>query len=159
MVSPALANQILLGQRQLLQGSSCSCPHTPTGGLRNSDRDHVVTECVPCLTLSRKACWLAPSVGAHGSAACAVPSALAPVSVITLLTADGPEYSTGWMLLVFIWRSLFAGLLYHTSVFPFQPGRHSGCVLFKTHSTHYVPARHGVKHFTNVYPQVTVRTL
>lgn len=161
MVPPALANQMLLGQRQVLQGSSCSCPHTPTGGLRSSDRDHVAAECVPCLTLSRKACCLAPGTGAHGSAACTLSSAVAPVLVITLLTANGPVYSTGRMLLVFVWHSLFAGLLYLTSAFPSQPGRHLANVLFNRHlhSTHYVPARHGVKHFTNINPQVMVPTL
>lgn len=159
MVPPALANQTWLGQRQVLQGSSCSCPHTPTGGLRSSDRDHVAAECVPSLTLSRKACWLAPGTGAHGSAAHTFSSALAPILVITLLTANGPEYSTGRMLLAFIWHSLFAGLLYRTSAFSSQLGRHLASILFNRHCTHYVPAGHGDKHVTNISPQVTVLTL
>lgn len=78
-------------------GVICRCFHTSMAGLRSSDRDHVATECVPCVTLSRKACWLAPGAGAHGSAACTFSSALAPVLVITLLMTNGPEYSTGWM--------------------------------------------------------------
>lgn len=93
---PALVNQMLVEQRQLLP-VICRRSHTSTAGLRSSDGGRVATECVPCVTLSRKACWLAPRAGAHRSAACAFSAALAPVLVMTLLRTNGPEYSTGRM--------------------------------------------------------------
>lgn len=123
----------VVGTQAAPSGLSCICSHTPKAGLRSSDRDHVASECVPCLTLSRKACWLAPGAGAHGSAACSFSSVLAPILVITFLTANGPEYSTGWMPLVFLWRSLLAGPLYAPLLSFSQWGSHLSNVLFNRH--------------------------